>query len=116
MVQAEGTGQTCPTPQPGQNGIPAWSADGSSLAFRAVHNGATVFDILRVADGHMLSLPLGGVDPRGDHVWSPEGARLVFQAEAGGDVEIFVIVIETGELVRLSTSPSFDGEPAWSPY
>jgi TolB protein len=110
IVHADGSDAHCLV-QGGSNGVPAWSPDGKRLAFRV----QTGIDVLTVGDGNIRAL-VTGLDIRGDPVWSPEGARLAFQADAGSNMEIFSIVVDTSEMIRLTDAPSFDGDPVWTLY
>jgi TolB protein len=101
----------------GSYGIPSWSKDGGRLAFIATHkNDATNIvgiDILNLLDGNLKSWTTPNAEPRSDPVWSPDGAYVVFQANAHGDMEIFILTVDTGAFLRLTTSTGYDGEPVW---
>ncbi len=45
------------------------------------------------------------------------GGRLVFSSnrDEANNYEIYTVDVETGDLVRLTDSPRFDGAPSWSP-
>jgi Tol biopolymer transport system component len=47
--------------------------------------------------------------------FSPDGTRIVFEGHSGGDYDIFVGDLATGETQHLTDSPGDDGWPAWSP-
>lgn len=46
---------------------------------------------------------------------SPDGGKVAMVREEEGNADIFLIDLTTGGRVRLTTSPDFDGGPAWSP-
>ena len=47
--------------------------------------------------------------------WSPDGERLAFASDRDGDLEIFVLHLETGDLRQITHNEGFDGHPSWSP-
>ena len=109
--------------QPGEGlGSIKWSPDGGRLAFDAVR-GAN-FDLYVVgADGSNLRrlTTSPAVDARPE--WSPTGDRLVFHttrdfgsvvgSERWEEFELYLMELETGELVRLPENDLFDAHPDW---
>jgi Tol biopolymer transport system component len=98
-IGADGTGRRAL----GRGGRPAFSRDGSKLAFTL---GGDVWTMN--ADGSGRRLLAAGGD---DAAWSPDGRRLVFVR--GGDLWT-VTADATGE-ARLTSGPADDRQPAWSP-
>ncbi len=99
---------------------PAWSPDGSTLAYARYGEAATQLLLTPVAGGDEVEagrLPaeeLYGLD------WSPDGRWLTFaQRPAPGEtVALFRFEVETGFQERLTAPPSGvfgDLDPAWSP-
>ncbi len=50
-----------------------------------------------------------------DAAWSPDGQTIACAANPDGNFDIFLISIETGEVVTLTPGQPEDREPAWSP-
>jgi len=47
--------------------------------------------------------------------WSPDGRRIAFDSNAeGGEFDIWVIGVDGGKPVRMTTHPANDGDPSWS--
>ncbi|WP_416968051.1 amidohydrolase family protein [Streptomyces sp. 4F14] len=100
---------------------PAWSPDGTAVAFCAYLGGG--FHLWTMApDGTRLrQLTSGPWDDRGAS-WSPDGRRLAFSSErgsddvTGGSYDIWTIEVATGRLTRLTSTPDADDhDPAWHP-
>jgi Tol biopolymer transport system component len=103
------------TDGPGDDGRPAWSPDGSTVAFHRRH-GLDPFEI--------YVMNSDGTDERNltDHpandrwpTWSPDGSKIAFYTNRDGNYEIYVLNVATGFVSNLTNHPSDDEMPAWSP-
>ena len=47
--------------------------------------------------------------------WSPDGERLAFASNRDGDYEIYVLHLETGDLLQITDDDGADSHPTWSP-
>jgi len=107
---------------------PAWSPDGSQIAFTRSSAGAgfqnpsTGIYLVTPEGRGMRELVDGGVGP----AWSPDGTRIAFTSyrdrfgrtcfhECSTSGEIYVLDVGSGEVERLTESKADDGSPAWSP-
>ncbi len=123
----DGSGQVFLTRLPPQSSPPdsrqpAWSPDGSRIAFiRGTFVDADIF-VMNAAGGRATQLTAG---PTLDifPAWSPDGSRLafvkmVFEGERTGPAsfDLYVMNADGSGQVRLTDSPEvYEGEPAWSP-
>lgn len=115
------------TDHPARDTSPAWSPDGTQIAFASLRdnpppeNGlcmlfcAYELYILGVSDS---SGPARLTDTLGEWPsWSPDGTRIAFMAprDVEYNYDIFVVAIDGSGTVRLTENAVYDGEPAWSP-
>jgi Tol biopolymer transport system component len=83
---------------------PAFSADGSRLAFGGSSQPG-IF-VLNLSDWSLVKLISGGQSP----AWSPDGTKLAF---AG--TELYVMDADGSNVTALTNNIGFRGQPAWSP-
>lgn len=50
-----------------------------------------------------------------DPSWSPDGKEIVYASDADGDWEIYVVNLESKDVVQLTDNKLYDGHPRWSP-
>ncbi len=46
--------------------------------------------------------------------WSPDGRWIAFASDRSGNWDIFLLELETGQLIQLTDDPGDDTEPDWS--
>jgi Tol biopolymer transport system component len=121
VMNEDGTGQvnlTGDLPAQALRSGPAWSWDGTRLAFAQIENGAagSTSSIWTMrADGsdkQRVTSTLSGFDAM--PTWSPDGATLAFRRYYNGDADITVVSLATGALRRIAL-PGLQAAPAWSP-
>jgi Tol biopolymer transport system component len=121
VMNPDGTGVSALTNDPLANADPAWSRDGSRIAFAGgLSNDAGSGDIfLMQADGtgrvNLTNCPSANRSP----AWSPDGTKIVFtrRQTAGGPPGVYVMnSVATGPACSGVTLLVNNGEsPAWSP-
>lgn len=114
---------TGPKDDPGGPGEPAWSPDGSTIAFNGVSgHGVNLFTVKPDGSG-LFELPLAVGEFNGDPAYSPDGTRVSFDQDTGPTAPkvhgIFIANADGTNARRLTRSPAtkkaFDTESQWSP-
>ena len=92
---------------------PAWSPDGSQLAYVSFESRKPVIYSHEVATGKRRLL----ANFRGSNsapAWAPDGSQLVATLSQSGGSQIYSLALNGGEPRRLTQSSSIDTEPAFS--
>ena len=113
-VAPDGSGLVNHTNDPAFDTDPAFSPDGTKLAFSSFRDGPqSVFTMNLDGSGLMrlVSLPSGDREP----AYSPDGSRIAFTSFRDGNAEIYSMGANGCGLTRLTSDPAADVEPAVSP-
>ncbi len=93
---------------------PAWSPDGSQLAYVSFENRRPMVYVQRLRDGvreKIASFKGSNSAP----AWAPNGSELALVLTRDGNAEIYRFSLRSQELRRLTNHHGIDTEPAWSP-
>jgi TolB protein len=113
--------ESLPEAPTGSNTHPAWSPDGTRIAFisntEGVRSGRPInFEVY-------LALPDGSDERRltvnnefeSDLAWSPDGEKILFKSFRDGNDEVYVMDADGGNQKNLTNDPGSDGGGTWSP-
>ena len=91
VMNADGSGETQLTDDPGSDILPVWTPDGQRIAFRSYRDENWNIYVVN-ADGSSPEARLTN-DPQDDYFgsWSPDGQRIVFSRGSGEDAGIYVM-------------------------
>lgn len=102
----------------GNEDHPAWSADGTRIAFDSNRDGFPYeIYVLRLQDGQISQLTRGdGQDGNSSPVWSPDGSKIAHSSRRNGRSFIAITDSAGGNSQLLTTNPENEEfRPAWSP-
>jgi len=93
---------------------PAWSQDGSKLAYVSFESSRPAIYVQELATGQRQKVQtFRGLN--GSPAWSPDGSRLALVLSKDGNPEVYVLTLATGQLDRITHHYGIDTEPTWSP-
>lgn len=93
---------------------PAWSPDGSRIAYVSFESQRPEIFIQEVAGGNRFSAA-GPTRLNSAPAWSPDGQRLALTRSENGNPDIYVLDLASNTLTRLTDYSSIDTEPVWMP-
>jgi Tol biopolymer transport system component len=114
LIYSNDTGSRQITSTAGANLDPAWSPDGSKIAFASSRDGD--FEIYSMGSSGENPVRLTQ-NPASDSrpAWSPDGSRIAFVSNRDGNAEIYVMNADGTNQLRLTSNVAADSDPDWSP-
>lgn len=93
---------------------PAWSADGSKIAYVTFESGRSELVVQTLANGaiqKVASFPRHNGAP----AFSPNGRKLAFALSKDGSLNLYVMDLASNQITQVTRSRSNDTEPSWYP-
>jgi hypothetical protein len=109
-VNPDGTGRTNLTNAPGSDAAPAWSADGTRIAFMSRRDGDWELWLMNADGTGQVQRTVNSVDDT-EPAWSPDGTHLLFVRQG----HIWRMTAGGFSSTQLTVGAVGDSEPAWSP-
>lgn len=92
---------------------PAWAPDGVRIAYVSFENRerSAIYVQNRLQGSRTKLLSKEGIN--GAPSWSPDGRKLAVVLSETGNPDVFTVDIQSGKIVRITTSDAIDTEPVW---
>jgi Tol biopolymer transport system component len=110
---ADGAGVLNLTNNPATDSDPAWSPDGSLIAFTSNRGGTFEIYVMRSNGANPRRLTRDG---GGQPCWSPDGSKIAFINRYLDNADIFVMDSDGNNVVNLTKNQVYDVQPVWSPF
>ena len=115
VMKADGTGLRRLTNDPAEDLEPAWSSDGTQLAFVRQRSGSN-FEIYKMnADGSGVTRLTRNSAMDASPAWSPDGTKIAFSSNRSGGDQIYLMRADGSGVTRLTSGSASGDTPAWSP-
>ena len=93
---------------------PAWSPDGTQIAYVTFENKrAQVFSVNVATGRRRLITDFPGIN--GAPAWSPDGRQLAVVLSKGGNAKIYTVDLSSGSMKQMTFGSAIDTEPRYSP-
>jgi len=93
---------------------PAWSPDGTRIAFQTDRDGNLEIYVMNADGSNPINLTNSPADDE-DPSWSPDGKSIAFDSDRDGNLEVYMLDVASRHVTRLTSNPAIDQLPAWSP-
>ncbi len=105
---------TFPVVEVHQTPISQQTTSSGSLLYAARSGGYSHLWLYRPGEITPIQITNGNWDDR-DPALSPQGKQIAFSSRQGGNWDLYLLDVSTGETRRLTATLGYEGQPSWSP-
>ncbi|MBN1430831.1 MAG: serine/threonine-protein kinase [Anaerolineae bacterium] len=122
LIDSDGENLRQITESPGEDYDPAWSPDGTRIAYVSSADGHSNIVVIHIAcilssegcDSSVRKLTDNAAEDVGP-AWSPDGTQIAFASNRDGNYQIYTMTADGQEQHRLTYNSRHDLSPSWSP-
>jgi TolB protein len=94
--------------------FPAWSPDGTQIAFHSRRAGNLEIYVMNTVNAMVSRLTNNDAKDMFP-AWSPDGNQIIFHSDRDGNMEIYMMNADGSNVQNLTNHPAEDTFPAWHP-
>ncbi len=113
-TNVNGTGATRLTTNAGEDLLPAWSPDGTRIAFVSTRDGNYEIYTMNANGTGQVRITTNTADDV-QPTWSPDATKIAFVSTRDGNGEIYTMNANGTGQARITTNTAAEGFPSWSP-
>ena len=114
-MNADGSNPTNITDNNVENYSPAWSPDGSKIAFARWGSSTSDIYVMNAGGSGQTKLSGTGDSDDFDPAWSPDGSKIAFARWGVWESDIYVMNVDGSNPINLTGNDEGSYGPAWSP-
>jgi Tol biopolymer transport system component len=114
VMNADGSGQTNLTNNAAWDYGPAWSPDGSKIAFTSSRDGDSEIYVMNPDGSDQTNLTNNAARDE-EPAWSPDGSKIAFASDRDGNYEVYVMNADGSSQTNLTNNAATDNAPDWQP-
>ena len=114
VINADGTGETQISADTANEAQPAWSPDGTKIAFVTDRDGNNEIYVMN-ADGTNVRRLTTNAAADEQPAWSPDGGKIAFVSTRSGNTDVWVMDSTGANPAPLTNDAAVDVLPVWSP-
>jgi Tol biopolymer transport system component len=116
VIGSNGVGEVSVTQGAKASDGPAWSPDGTKIAFSSNRDGNWEIYVMNADGSGATRLTINRSADDGSPTWSPDGTKIAFHSDRTGNYEIYVMNADGSSQTNLSNeAQSEDVSPSWAP-
>lgn len=112
-MNLDGTGKTQISFDASDERLPAWSPDGSKLAYQIQQGDDWQIMLMNWDGSRPVQLTNEGSNQYA--TWSPDGVHILFDSDRNGNRDVYQMDVDGRNQVALTSHPANEYFPAWSP-
>jgi Tol biopolymer transport system component len=95
--------------------LPAWSPDGTKIAFTREFRGSAEIFVMNADGSGAVQLTRSRATHDEHPAWSPDGTRIAYRSAGRRSQDLFVMDADGSQPTRITYGPFEASDPAWSP-